>query len=125
VAGAQDLRDRRGLRARVSTQLVRLQDTFDAMLIDAPAAGSSARRRDRAALDRTHRQARRRRLPDVFRGDRRHSRRQLQIRRASRREPDDDRRPWPDLNLIGGPMLSPFRRRDQALEAEQRWLGEF
>ena len=47
---------------------------------------------------------------------------QLQIRRASRVEPDGDGRWWADLTPVAGPVLGPFARRGQALAAEEAWL---
>ena len=46
----------------------------------------------------------------------------LQVRRASHVEPDEHGRWWADLAPVRGPKLGPFRRRSQALQAEQRWL---
>jgi hypothetical protein len=44
------------------------------------------------------------------------------IRRASHVEPGPDGRWSADLRPVGGPVLGPFDRRSQALEAEQDWL---
>lgn len=49
---------------------------------------------------------------------------QPHIRRASHVEPDEQGRWWADLAPVGGPRPGPFRRRTQALEAEQEWLSE-
>jgi hypothetical protein len=44
------------------------------------------------------------------------------ITRASQVEPDD-RGGWlADLGPVGGPVLGPFGRRSEALEAERAWL---
>jgi hypothetical protein len=48
----------------------------------------------------------------------------LTIRRASRVEPDGEGRWWAELAPVGGPLLGPFARRGQALEAERAWLEE-
>ena len=50
---------------------------------------------------------------------------QLWIRRASRVEPDGDGRWWADLTPVAGPVLGPFPRRGQALDAEIAWLQAF
>jgi hypothetical protein len=47
---------------------------------------------------------------------------ELFIRRASQVEPDGLGRWWADLGPVGGPLLGPFDRRSDALEAERRWL---
>ena len=44
------------------------------------------------------------------------------ITRASHVEPGPDGRWSADLRPVGGPVLGPFDRRSQALEAEQAWL---
>jgi hypothetical protein len=44
------------------------------------------------------------------------------IRRASHVEPDPDGRWHSDLSPVGGPVLGPFDRRSEALEAERAWL---
>jgi hypothetical protein len=44
------------------------------------------------------------------------------ITRASHVEPDNDGRWHADLEPVGGPVLGPFDRRSEALEAEQSWL---
>jgi hypothetical protein len=46
----------------------------------------------------------------------------LHITRASTVEPDEEGRWWADLSPVGGPLLGPFGRRGQALDAEQEWL---
>ena len=46
----------------------------------------------------------------------------VQIRRASSVEPDEQGRWHADLQPIGGPVLGPFSRRSEALEAERGWL---
>ena len=46
----------------------------------------------------------------------------IQIRRASHVEPDADGRWSADLAPVGGPVLGPFGRRSEALDAEQDWL---
>ncbi len=45
------------------------------------------------------------------------------IRRASQVEPDGQGRWWANLAPVGGPLLGPFARRRDALDAEQGWLG--
>ena len=47
---------------------------------------------------------------------------QPSIHRASHVEPDEAGRWWADLAPVGGPVLGPFDRRSQALEAERQWL---
>jgi hypothetical protein len=47
---------------------------------------------------------------------------QAVITRASHVEPDPDGRWRADLSPVGGPLLGPFDRRSQALEAERAWL---
>ena len=47
---------------------------------------------------------------------------ELEIRRASRVEPDDSGNWWADLSPISGPKLGPFEKRSAALEAELTWL---
>ena len=44
------------------------------------------------------------------------------ITRASHVEPDRDGRWRADLTPVGGPVLGPFDRRSEALEAEREWL---
>jgi hypothetical protein len=46
----------------------------------------------------------------------------LSITRASQVEPDDQGRWQADLTPVGGPVLGPFERRSEALEAERHWL---
>jgi hypothetical protein len=46
----------------------------------------------------------------------------LVITRSSQVEPGADGRWSADLRPVGGPVLGPFDRRSQALEAEQSWL---
>ena len=48
----------------------------------------------------------------------------VEVRRASHVEPDAAGRWWSDLSPVGGPTLGPFRRRSEALAAEQRWLSD-
>jgi len=45
------------------------------------------------------------------------------ICRASHVEPDEDGSWWADLAPVGGPILGPFRRRDEALREELEWLA--
>ena len=47
---------------------------------------------------------------------------ELSIRRASHVEPDPVGRWHADLSPVGGPVLGPFDRRSEALEAEHAWL---
>jgi hypothetical protein len=44
------------------------------------------------------------------------------IARASHVEPDAQGHWSADLTLVGGPVLGPFERRSDALDAEQAWL---
>jgi hypothetical protein len=44
------------------------------------------------------------------------------ITRASHVEPDDQGRWLADLSPVAGPVLGPFDRRSEALEAEVAWL---
>jgi hypothetical protein len=44
------------------------------------------------------------------------------IARASHVEPDAGGRWLADLKPVGGPVLGPFDRRSEALEAENDWL---
>ena len=44
------------------------------------------------------------------------------ITRASHVEPDRRGCWFADLSLVAGPKLGPFRRRSEALAAEQAWL---
>jgi len=44
------------------------------------------------------------------------------ITRASHVEPDQEGRWLADLAPVGGPVLGPFDRRGEALEAEHDWL---
>ncbi len=46
----------------------------------------------------------------------------VDIRRASHVEPGDDNFWHADLSPVGGPVLGPFARRSDALEAERQWL---
>jgi hypothetical protein len=47
-----------------------------------------------------------------------------EIRRASHVEPDPEGRWHADLRPVGGPVLGPFARRGEALDAEQVWIEE-
>ena len=49
---------------------------------------------------------------------------QARISRASHVEPDGEGRWLADLSPVGGPVLGPFVRRSDALEAEVYWLRE-
>jgi hypothetical protein len=44
------------------------------------------------------------------------------IARASHVEPTHEGRWTADLTPVGGPILGPFDRRSEALEAEREWL---
>ncbi len=44
------------------------------------------------------------------------------ISRASHVEPDEEGRWLADLAPVGGPILGPFERRSEALDAEVAWL---
>ena len=46
----------------------------------------------------------------------------MTIVRASHVEPDDNGKWFADMSPVSGPILGPFHRRSQALEAEARWL---
>ncbi len=46
------------------------------------------------------------------------------ITRASHVEPDAQGRWLADLAPVGGPVLGPYERRSEALEAEVAWLEE-
>lgn len=48
----------------------------------------------------------------------------LNIRRGSHVEPDVGGNWRADLAPVGGPILGPFGRRSQALDAERAWLEE-
>ena len=45
------------------------------------------------------------------------------VSRASHVEPDRHGRWFADLSPVDGPLLGPFRRRSEALAAEERWLA--
>lgn len=45
-----------------------------------------------------------------------------EIRRASHVEPDSEGRWHADLRPVHGPVLGPFIRRGEALDAEQLWI---
>ena len=49
---------------------------------------------------------------------------EVAIRRASHVEPAPNGGWWADLTPVHGPCLGPFRRRSQALAAEQAWLEQ-
>ena len=49
---------------------------------------------------------------------------QQQITRASHVEPDDSGRWLADMAPVGGPILGPYERRSEALDAEVAWLEE-
>jgi hypothetical protein len=46
------------------------------------------------------------------------------INRASHVEPDEQGRWLADLSPVGGPVLGPFDKRSDALEAEVAWLEQ-
>jgi hypothetical protein len=46
------------------------------------------------------------------------------ITRASYVEPNEQGRWLADLTPVGGPMLGPFDRRSEALDAERTWLEQ-
>jgi hypothetical protein len=48
----------------------------------------------------------------------------VSIRRASHVEPTGEGRWQADLSPVSGPVLGPFHRRSEALEAERAWLEE-
>ena len=119
----QGLRDSDAPAQRVASELSRVQSSLDDLLVDrprrrivrsaAPAGGVvmqlvvTPRGRGPLPLRRGHRPGRARPIPD-------HPR---QPRRARPRRPLA-RRPAP----VGGPVLGPFDRRSEALEAERAWL---
>jgi len=47
----------------------------------------------------------------------------LQIRRGSHVEPDQQGNWTADLSPLKGPVLGPFEKRSDALAAEQQWLN--
>ena len=49
---------------------------------------------------------------------------QLEIRRGSHVEPTEDGSWTADLSPANGPILGPFHRRSEALDAERTWLEE-
>ena len=49
----------------------------------------------------------------------------LSVRRGSHVEPNAAGCWTADLAPVGGPLLGPFDRRSEALEAERAWLEEF
>ena len=49
---------------------------------------------------------------------------QVTIQRASHVEADAQGRWLADLSPVNGPMLGPFDRRSEALDAEHRWLEQ-
>ncbi len=48
----------------------------------------------------------------------------MTIARASHVEPDDAGRWLADLGPVAGPVLGPFERRSDAIEAEVAWIEE-
>ena len=46
----------------------------------------------------------------------------VSIRRASYVEPDDSGKWWAHLSPMDGPLLGPYWRRSEALDAERDWL---
>ena len=47
---------------------------------------------------------------------------QVEVRRASHCEPDEQGQWWADLSPVGGPKLGPYLLRSLALAAEVAWL---
>jgi hypothetical protein len=47
---------------------------------------------------------------------------QAKVTRASDVEPDENGQWTADLKRVGGPVLGPFRLREEALTAEKEWL---
>lgn len=47
-----------------------------------------------------------------------------EIKRASHVEPTRDGRWVADLSPVNGPVLGPFRLRQEALDAEREWLSK-
>jgi hypothetical protein len=47
----------------------------------------------------------------------------LQITRASHVEPDAEGYWWADMEPVDGPVLGPYGRRSEALQAERGWLA--
>ena len=50
---------------------------------------------------------------------------QMEIRRGSHVEPDEDGRWFADMALVQGPRLGPFDLRSMALRAEREWLERY
>jgi hypothetical protein len=48
----------------------------------------------------------------------------VEIRRASRVEPDEFGSWWADLSPVNGPRQGPFPHRSQAIAAELQWLRD-
>ena len=121
--GAQDLRDSEALRGQVATQLSRVQASLDAMLVDrprrrilrnAPASGAELMKL-LVKPDGTVRAIYDEAIDLGVLG-------RPTITRASHVEPDQEGRWLADLTPVGGPVLGPFDRRSEALEAERDWL---
>ncbi len=53
-----------------------------------------------------------------------HSFGRLSIRRASNVEPTSNGHWLADLSPVGGPLLGPFQKRSEAIQAELDWLSE-
>ena len=51
-----------------------------------------------------------------------HSLGRIAIRRGSHVEPDDHGLWQADMSPVNGPILGPFKRRQDALKAERAWL---
>jgi len=51
-----------------------------------------------------------------------HSLGRIDIRRGSHVEPDDHGHWQADMSPVNGPILGPFKRRQDALKAERAWL---
>ena len=49
---------------------------------------------------------------------------EVQLRRGSHCEPDEQGQWWADLAPVAGPKLGPFTKRSDALSAEVEWLRE-
>jgi len=49
---------------------------------------------------------------------------QVSIRRGSHVEPTQDGEWTADLSPVGGPVLGPYKKRTDAIDAELAWLAE-
>lgn len=49
---------------------------------------------------------------------------QIHITRASHVEPDEHGMWQADMSPVGGPKLGPFKKRSEALAAEEAWINQ-